>query len=172
RRTPRRLLGSADAHFRARARRALSSGELNDAVRWPPQTPLAPTARREGVCSEFLSRGLTRPIGSDPFLHGRASWRPAPGNVPGAFFREYSACMHSTLQPTGMPLARPRSRTGLVACVVLVAAVTFLSLYISAAIFLSVALTSLINLIGLAAAIALWTLPRKWLRSTAMGVRG
>src|SRR5690625_3963416 len=80
--------------------------------------------------------------------------------------------MHSTLQPTGMPLARPRSRTGLVACVVLVAAVTFLSLYISAAIFLSVALTSLINLIGLAAAIALWTLPRKWLRITAMVVLG
>src|SRR5699024_6794020 len=79
--------------------------------------------------------------------------------------------MHSTLQPTGMPLARPRSRTGLVACVVLVAAVTFLSLYLSAAIFLSVALTSLINLIGLAAAIALWTLPRKWLRITAMVVR-
>src|SRR5690625_1634320 len=80
--------------------------------------------------------------------------------------------MHSTLQPTGMPLARPRSRTGLVACVVLVAAVTFLSLYISAAISLSVALTSLINLIGLAAAIALWTLPRKWLRITAMVVLG
>src|SRR5699024_9198395 len=80
--------------------------------------------------------------------------------------------MHSTLQPTGMPLARPRSRTGLVACVVLVAAVTFLSLYISVAIFLSAALTSLINLIGLAAAIALWTRPRQWLRITAMVVLG
>src|SRR5690625_7837849 len=80
--------------------------------------------------------------------------------------------MHSTLQPSCMPLARPRSCSVLVASVVHVEAVTFLSLYISAAIFLSVALTSLINLIVLAAAIALWTLPRKWLRITAMVVLG
>lgn len=45
--------------------------------------------------------------------------------------------------------------------VVLVVAIVFLSLYISASIFLSVALTSLINVVGLVAALALWRIPRR-----------
>lgn len=72
--------------------------------------------------------------------------------------------MPSTSRLTVMPLRTDRSRPAVVLCIALVAAVTFLSLYISAAIALTVPLTSLINLLGLAAAITLWFLPRTALK--------
>lgn len=75
-------------------------------------------------------------------------------------------------RPSDRPATRPRSRIGFAACVALVVATAFLSLYISAAIFLTVALTSLINVVGLAAAITVWVLPWKWMRIAALALLG
>lgn len=61
------------------------------------------------------------------------------------------------VRPAVADLLPPRRH---VVHVVVVAAIVFLSLYISAAIFLSVAVTSLLNVIGLVAALLVWRLPR------------
>lgn len=80
--------------------------------------------------------------------------------------------MHSALQQADRPVTHPRSRIGFAVYTVLLVAASFLSLYISASIFLSVAVTSLLNVIGVAAAYGLWLLPRKGLRITAMVILG